>query len=119
MLGFVPPIKEKKKKRDVDVDLDEEAGSFYYLFIGYNFWGNPPEFPAPPEIIEIFWRTIIPFDISGEYESGMWIRICDNNQKCNGTTQRKGNFIRNYWGFFLFFSFNSFLVSILNWIRYS
>eukprot|EP00795_Rhopilema_esculentum_P010875 gene10875-19698_t len=24
MLGFVPPIKEKKKKRDVDVDLDDE-----------------------------------------------------------------------------------------------
>ena len=25
MLGFVPPIKEKKRKKDVDVDLEEEV----------------------------------------------------------------------------------------------
>ena len=25
MLGFVPPLKEKKKKRDADVDVEEEV----------------------------------------------------------------------------------------------
>ena len=38
MLGFVPPIKEKKRKRDVDVDLDEEVrlslvASSFFIFV--------------------------------------------------------------------------------------
>ena len=31
MLGFVPPIKEKKKKRDVDVDVEDEVAVLYFF----------------------------------------------------------------------------------------
>jgi len=70
MLGFVPPIKEKKKKRDVDVDLDEEENMNLvcgpeYAITTRNAMAQLSERETSFEIIEALLHYITNLDAPG------------------------------------------------------